>query len=206
MTSAGTCSRETACGCPAAICSVMSLTSCLNSSLADGFGLARADFHQHADFRAGVNVPGNQPVAVHFHFRVPGDFDVLADFGDDRLAFGFEIRDWPRSHNVWPRRRKTRGRCRCAPQNPSRCSPPRARRAFRRARCIGQWRLLSRRAPLSQSAVAWPFLRRMSTAAFEIALRFDERLFAIHHAGPGHFAEFANVSSSNFSHIKWVES
>ncbi len=35
----------------------------------------------------------------------------------------------------------------------------------------------------------------------EAAFGFDERLFAIHHAGPGHFAEFANVSSSNFSHI-----
>ena len=35
----------------------------------------------------------------------------------------------------------------------------------------------------------------------EVAFRFDERLFAIHHAGPGHFAEFGHVSSSNFSHI-----
>ena len=33
MTSGATCSRETACGCHAAICNVMSRTSCLNSSL-----------------------------------------------------------------------------------------------------------------------------------------------------------------------------
>ena len=34
----------------------------------------------------------------------------------------------------------------------------------------------------------------------DVALGFDERLFAIHHARAGHFAELANSCSSNFSH------
>ena len=33
-----------------------------------------------------------------------------------------------------------------------------------------------------------------------VALGFDERLFAIHQARAGHFAEFADLCSSNFSH------
>src|ERR1035437_1005431 len=55
-----------------------------------GFRLARADFDEHADLCAGVNIAGDEPVAVDFHPRVPGDFDVLADFRDERLALGFQ--------------------------------------------------------------------------------------------------------------------
>ena len=40
------------------------------------------------------------------------------------------------------------------------------------------------------AAVAGAFLRRMFHGILEAAFRFDERFFAIHHAGPGHFAEF----------------
>ncbi len=69
----------------------MSLTSCLNSSLASGFGFARADFHEHADFGASMNIGGDQAVAGDFQARVAGDLDVLAHLAHCGFALGFEI-------------------------------------------------------------------------------------------------------------------
>ena len=50
------------------------------------------------------------------------------------------------------------------------------------------------------AALAAPFLRRIIHGGFDVAVRFGERLFAIHHARAGHFAELADSCSSNFSH------
>ena len=45
-------------------------------------------------------------------------------------------------------------------------------------------------------------LAQIIHGGFDVALRFDERLFAIHQAGTGHFTELADVCRSNFSHKK----
>ncbi len=49
------------------------------------------------------------------------------------------------------------------------------------------------------------FFAQIIHGDFDVALRLDERFFAIHQARAGHFAELADVCSSDFSH-KFVES
>ncbi len=53
--------------------------------------LARADFHQHPDFCARMDIAGDQAVATNFHARVAGDLDVLANLGHRRFALGVQI-------------------------------------------------------------------------------------------------------------------
>src|SRR5205823_2966214 len=53
--------------------------------------LARADFDQHADFPASVNISRDHAVAADFDPFAAGKFDVLADFGDLRHAVRFNV-------------------------------------------------------------------------------------------------------------------
>ena len=91
-TSAGTCSRETDQGMARGeSASVMSFTSCLNSSLATVLSLPAPTSTQHAHFGAGVNVSGHHAVAGHFHPLIAGNLDVLANLRHHALAVGFEV-------------------------------------------------------------------------------------------------------------------
>ena len=144
--------------------------------------------------------PAIKPVAVDFHLRVPGDFDVLADFGDHRLAFGFEIGiglGRVTFRNLVAKRAEgviARHKVRLAVH-----LHEHAQFAVRR-NVLGNGALL-RVARRFYGGGCLALFAQNFHGNLEAAFRFDERLFAIHHAGPGHFAEFANVSSSNFSHI-----
>ena len=60
--------------------------------IGDGAFLARADFHQHADLGAGVDVSGDHAVAGHFHARMAGNLDVLPNLRHRGFALGFEVR------------------------------------------------------------------------------------------------------------------
>ena len=180
----------------------MSLTSCLNSSLPDGLRLARADFDEHADFRAGVDVAGNQPVAVHFHARVPGDFDVLADFGDERRAVGLQvrlgIRGEPFRHVVakGAERFVARDEIRLAVHLDEHAELSAGRDVLGDGAFPGLARGLHGGGGLA-------FFAENVHGGVEVAFRFHERAFAIHHARAGHLAEFVHVSSSNLSHTNW---
>jgi hypothetical protein len=200
MTSGATCSRETACGKPAAIWSVMSLTSCLNSSLAGGFGLAGADFHQHADFGAGVDVGGDEAVAGNFQARVAGDLDVLAHLADGGFAVGFEIDVRDRRHLSWRSHRQNARKAslratKSVSQFTSTSTPDLPPGAM-------YWAMTPSRASRVAflAALAAPDLRRKSTAASRLPLASHERFFAFHHANARHFAELGDICSSNFSH------
>ena len=176
------------------------LDQLLEFLLARGFGLARADFDEHADFRAGVNVTGNQSVAGHLHFRVAGDFDVLADFRDERLAFGFQtglgIGGQPLRHFLAKR----------AEQLVARDEIGLAVDLHQHAEFSTGRDVLGDGAFLGlahgfHGGGGLAFFTQDVHGGLEVALRLGERLFAIHHAHVRHFAKFGNVSSSNLRHI-----
>ena len=50
------------------------------------------------------------------------------------------------------------------------------------------------------------FLAQDVHSGVQIAAGFRERPLAVHQSGVGHFAQFSNGSSSNFSHKNCVES
>ena len=166
-----------------------------------GFGPARADFDEHADFCAGVNVAGDESVAADLHPRVPGDFDVLADFGDQRLAFGFQT-------GVGIGGQTLRGFI------AKRAEQLVARDEIRLAVHFHEHAELSAgRDVLGDGAFlrlarglhgggGLAFFAQNVHGGLEVALRLGQRLFAIHHARVRHFTKFGNVSSSNLRHIK----
>ena len=55
------------------------------------------------------------------------------------------------------------------------------------------------------AAVAMPRLAQDVDGGVEVALGFDQRLLAVHHAGVGHFAQFGDQGGSDFSHSNRFE-
>ena len=163
--------------------------------------LAGADFHQHADLGAGVNVGGDHAVAGHFHPRVAGDLDVLANLGHRRFAVGFEvdlgIGGEPLGHVVGE--------------------------GAEHLVAGDEVGLAVHFHEHAGAAVRGDVLGDDAFAGFaggdlaggqgaglaqdvhghvDVALGFGERLLAFHHAGAGHSAQFCDECSSNFSHRK----
>ena len=133
---------------------------------------------------------------------MPGDFDVLADFGDQRLAFRFEIRTGlgrvTFRHVVAKRAEQfvARHKIRLAVHFHQHAEFSVGRDVLGDGAFLGLARGFHGGGRLA-------FFAQDVHGGVEVAFGFDERLFAIHHARAGHFAELGNVSSSNFSHINW---
>jgi hypothetical protein len=132
---------------------------------------------------------------------VPGDFDVLADFRDERLAFRFEVRigiGRVTFRRVIAKRAEqfvARHKIRLA------VHLHRARRVSAGRDVLGDGALL-RLAHGFHGGGGLAFFAQDVHGGLEVALRLGERLFAIHHAHVRHFTKFGNVSSSNLRHIK----
>ena len=177
----------------------MSRTSCLNSSLAVVSGLARADFDQHADLRAGVDVSGDESVAGNFDARVTGDLDVLANLRHDGDAVGFDVRVRIRRKFLCDVVAESaeavvlRDKIRLAIDLHQHAD-------FGAGRDVLGDDAFVRRAIRFFRGGRDAFFAQIFHGGFDVAFGLDERLFAIHQARAGHFAELADACSSDFSH------
>src|SRR5665213_1033639 len=164
--------------------------------LARRLGLAAADGDEHADFRARVNVSRDETVAGNFQARVAGDLDVLAQLADGGFALGFAVRK--KVSGDLPGNLVAEGAKRLVARNKIRFTVHFHQHAG----------LSAGRDELGDDAFAG-FTRRLFRGArgagfaeqihggLEVAVRFDERLFAFHHANARHFTEPGHICRSD---------
>ncbi len=160
---------------------------------------ASADFHEHADFGAGVDVGRNESVTGNIEAVVAGNLNVFTDLGDDGDAIGFEI-DTRVQRNLLGE------------------FIAEGAEGFVLGNEIGfaihfqqDAGLGAREDVLRDDAFVGGAVRFLGGAGdtffaenvhggIHVAGGFSQCLFAIHQACAGHLAEFADGSSSNFSH------
>ena len=132
---------------------------------------------------------------------MPGNFDVLADFRDERLAFGFQTGI---GIGGQPLRRLLAKR---AKQFVARDEIGLAVHFHQHAELsavrdiLGDGALL-RFAHGFHGGGGPAFFTQNVHGGAEVALRLGQRLFAIHHAHARHFTKPGNIGSSNLRHIK----
>src|SRR5439155_21043763 len=148
---------------------------------------------------AGMNVRGDQPVPAHFEALMARDLDVFPDLGDcgDPIRFEARLRidgELPRNFIAERAERFVlRHEVRFAvdfDQDPDLVAGhdvlnDYAFPGFARGFALGGGHAL-----LAQDV----------HRGAQVAFRLRERPFAVHQSGVGHFAQFANGSSSDFSH------
>src|SRR5712672_2201287 len=162
-----------------------------------------ADFDQHADFRAGVDVGGDHAVAVDFHPGLARDLDVLANFGHHRDAVGLEIRGRIGGESLGDVVGKGAEHVVASNKVSLRVDLDEDAEASARGDILGNGAFAGFAAAFGGGS-GGALLPENVHGGGHVAIGFGKRLFAIHHSRIGKFAQFANGGSSDFSHTERV--
>ncbi len=147
-----------------------------------------------------MNIGGNHAVSVNFHSGMPRNFDVLADLGDHGDAVGLDVSTAAVSRKFF---------CHVIGKSAEHfVSAHEVGFAihFDKHPSASLWsdilgdNTFTRLASALGAGGSHPLLSEYVHGSLEVATGFGQSLFAVHHAGVGHFAKFRNGSSSNLSH------
>ena len=158
------------------------------------------DFNQHANFRAGMNVGRDHPVALDFVTDKPRNLDVLANFCHRRHAVGFQRFDGGLGGELardfggeCPKDFVPRHKIGFAIDFHQNASPGSGLDILHN----GPFLCLARRFFGGGNGALFA---QVIDGGVDVAFGFRQCFFTVHQACAGHFAQLANIRGSEFSH------